>query len=45
MARNIVVIKIYSIVKHLLTQKPEDGDVDWPKHVAGSTIRVKVKRL
>jgi hypothetical protein len=33
-ARNIVVL----YVKHLVTQKPEDGHVDWPKHVAWSKI-------
>jgi hypothetical protein len=38
MERNVVVIYLYYIVKHFLSQKPEDGRVDWPKHVAWSTI-------
>jgi hypothetical protein len=30
-------------VKHLLTQKPEDGHVNWSKHVAWSTINTSWK--
>jgi hypothetical protein len=43
MARNVVVIQLYYNVKHLLTQKPEDGHVDWPKHVAWSTNKYYLK--